>query len=279
MRKLAIAVALASTIGAGPALARDGSPYLGFEGGLLKVEDVDLDYQDIDDDIPDAITVDHDLGVDIDLIAGYDFGAFRLEGELGYKRAGIDGVRFDPGLIDADDIGVDGKTRILSGMINALLDFGGDNGVGGFLGGGIGIARVRMQADLDSVAGGFSGKDRGLAWQILAGVRAPISDNIDLGLKYRFFNTRFDFESEDSVDGTRELDGKLRSHSLLASLVFNFGAPVPLPPPPPPPPAPLPPPPAPATQTCPDGSVILATDTCPLPPPPPPPPPPAPERG
>ena len=47
------------------------------------------------------------------------------------------------------------------------------------------------------------------------------------------------------------------------------------------PPAPPPPPPAPppATQTCPDGSVILATDACPAPPPPPPPPPPAPERG
>jgi hypothetical protein len=49
------------------------------------------------------------------------------------------------------------------------------------------------------------------------------------------------------------------------------------PPPPPPPPPPAPPPPA--TQTCPDGSVILATDTCPVPPPPPAPPPPAPERG
>ncbi len=48
----------------------------------------------------------------------------------------------------------------------------------------------------------------------------------------------------------------------------------------PPPPAPvLPPPPpevpAPATQTCSDGSVVLATDTCPVPPPPTP----APERG
>ena len=41
--------------------------------------------------------------------------------------------------------------------------------------------------------------------------------------------------------------------------------------------APPPPPPAPATQTCADGSVILATDTCPLRPPPPPPA--APERG
>ena len=50
--------------------------------------------------------------------------------------------------------------------------------------------------------------------------------------------------------------------------------PVVAPPPPPPPPAPPP-----ATQTCADGSVILATDTCPAPPPPPPPPAPAPERG
>jgi len=42
--------------------------------------------------------------------------------------------------------------------------------------------------------------------------------------------------------------------------------------------APPPPPPAPATQTCPDGSVILATAACPAPPPPPPPPAPV-ERG
>ena len=40
-------------------------------------------------------------------------------------------------------------------------------------------------------------------------------------------------------------------------------------------PAVLPPPLPPATQTCPDGSVILATEVCPAPPPPPPPPPPA----
>jgi TonB-dependent receptor len=45
--------------------------------------------------------------------------------------------------------------------------------------------------------------------------------------------------------------------------------------------APLPPapPPPPTTQTCPDGTVIGATEVCPAPPAPPPPPPPAPERG
>jgi outer membrane autotransporter protein len=67
-------------------------------------------------------------------------------------------------------------------------------------------------------------------------------------------------------------------HSGYLKVVVPIGSP-PAPPPPPAAAPPPPPPPAPATQTCPDGSVILATDTCPAPPPPPPPPPPAPERG
>ena len=29
-------------------------------------------------------------GFDVDVIGGYDFGMFRVEGELGYKRACID---------------------------------------------------------------------------------------------------------------------------------------------------------------------------------------------
>ena len=66
-----------------------------------------------------------------------------------------------------------------------------------------------------------------------------------------------------------------RTFGLTVRAAFSAPRPAPaveVPPPPPPPPPP------PATQTCPDGTVILATDACPLPPPPPPPPP-APERG
>ena len=67
----------------------------------------------------------------------------------------------------------------------------------------------------------------------------------------------------------------------LIGLGVLFGptaAPVEVIAPPPPPPPPAPEPVAPATQTCPDGTVILATDVCPAPPPPPPPAP-EPERG
>ncbi len=71
--------------------------------------------------------------------------------------------------------------------------------------------------------------------------------------------------------------GQPRTIGLTVRQSFRSAPPppvyvAPLPPPPPPPSAP-------ATQTCPDGSVILATDICPAPPPPPPPPPPMPERG
>ena len=67
-------------------------------------------------------------------------------------------------------------------------------------------------------------------------------------------------------------------HQLVLTAGVRFG-PKAEPAPPPVVEAPPPPPPPPATQTCPDGSVILATEVCPAPPPPPPPPPPAPERG
>ena len=100
---------------------------------------------------------------------------------------------------------------------------------------------------------------------------------MNLGLKYRYFQTdRLNF-TNDFGDFSSVERGHFSSHSLLASLIFNFGAPAPMemapPPPPPPPPAPEP------TLTCPDGSVIPASSACPAPPPPPPPPPAPVERG
>ena len=85
MRKLAIAMALASTALATPAVARDNSWYVGVEGGPMIVEDIDLDYDDGTLAINDAINIDHNTGFDVDLIGGYDFGAFRVEGEIAVR--------------------------------------------------------------------------------------------------------------------------------------------------------------------------------------------------
>lgn len=284
MRKLVI-LALASTIIGTPAIARDGSAYVGFEGGAMRPIDTNLDFDSAPVSVNDGVKVDYGAGIDLDIVAGYDFGAVRAEAEFAYKRASVNDVRVNPDVFATPlNLDADGSGRVLSVMGNLLLDFGDDDGWSGYLGAGAGLARTKIRADLDGVglgaSTGFSGSDSGLAWQVVGGIRRPISDNVDLGLKYRFFNTRVSFDDEDVQGAPVELDGRFRSHSLLASLIFNFGGAEPAPPPPPPPPpAPPPPPPPPATQTCPDGSVTLASDVCPVPPPPPPPPPPAPERG
>ena len=283
MRKYLLA-AVAATALATPAVARDQSWYAGIEGGLLIVEDTDFDYRAYPTTlvpnpvrINNAFTIDHNNGIDADVIAGYDFGAFRAEGELGYKRASIDTLVANTSTLAGGGVfNSDGNVRVWSAMANLLLDFGDDNGWSGYVGGGAGLASVRYSLDAPGgTIGNGSDTDKSIAWQLIAGVRYAISSNVDLGVKYRFFNApRLNFS--DAQFGN--IDAKFRSHSLLASLIFNFAPP----PPPPPPPVVIapPPPPPPATQTCPDGSVILATEVCPAAPVyVPPPPPPAPERG
>ena len=280
MRKLAIATAFASTMLATPAVARDGAWYAGVEGGFMIVEDTKLDYSDPSVSVGDGITVDHKVGFDADLIGGYDFGMFRIEAESAYKRATVDQLRFKPAtrVLPGAGIGVDAGGRVggISALANALLDFGDDDGWRGYVGLGAGLARVKYRAHTQAGNVGFAASDSALAWQAIAGFSKAVTPNVDVGLKYRYFNTReLNFSNDDALVPW-SLNGKLHTHSLLASVVYNFWTPAP--PPPPVVETPMAPPP-PATQTCPDGSVILATDVCPQPPAPPPPPPPEPERG
>ena len=261
MRKMAIAVALASTAMATPAFARNDAWYIGVEGGVMIVEDIKLDIGGL----PAVASVNHRVGYDADGIIGYDFGAFRLEAEVGYKQAQVDsytsqtttrrGGAFPNAPAGTYD-GAAGRTSALSFMLNGLLDFGDDDGVSGFVGGGAGVARVKHSRYSINPAGNFlDDSDTGFAYQAIAGVRAPLTDHVDVGLKYRFFN----------VDGIDTIDllgranrGRFRSHSLLGSLIYNFGEPAAPPPPPPPPaPEPAPPPPQPAAAVCTPGPYIV----------------------
>ena len=284
MRKFLLLAAVAAAAIASPATARDGSQYFGIEGGLLFGGELEQDFRITDggttSNYDDAFEVDFKPSIDLDAIVGHDFGMFRLEAELGYKKLRADEIELDNDFADDfdlvdSDFDIDGGGRIISVMVNGLLDFG-DDGLSAYVGGGIGTARVKFGGD----------KDSSIAYQLIAGVRKAVTPTIDVGLKYRYFRTsklRFNDEFNDgqSIVGINS-NGRFSSHSLLASLIFNL---VSAPPPPPPPlPPPPPPPPPPATQTCYDGSVILATDVCPQPPAPPvyvppPPPEPTPERG
>ncbi|MBX9814172.1 MAG: flagellar motor protein MotB, partial [Sphingomonas sp.] len=151
MRKLAVIMALASTGLATPALARDKAWYVGVEGGATIVENIRYDIGAT----RQAANATHDYGFDVSGNIGYDFGVFRLEAEVGYRRAHVRNytssqptpvftaagalVNAAPGLYR----GVGGNSSALSFMANALLDFGDDDGLQGFVGGGVGVARVQ----------------------------------------------------------------------------------------------------------------------------------------
>jgi len=275
MRKLAIVVALSSTVLATPALARDGAWYVGGDFGAMLVEDMEFDVTSSSGvETTNAITADYDYGYDGALFVGYDLGSFRVEAEAAYKRAAFD--RYDttlnlPGANGGAGVRLDaggGNATALSFMVNGMFDFGDDDGISGFVGGGVGVARVSFNnlRAFENVGPFVDDTDTRFAWQAVAGLRQAVSDNVDVTLRYRFFN----------ADGLRlvgfnnnEMETRFRSHSILGGLTFNFGAPPPPPPPvvevaPPPapvyvPPAPVPPPPAP---TCPNGSPVPASGTC-----------------
>src|SRR3954447_25532293 len=150
MRNFLLAAVATAAI-ATPAMARDGSPYVGVDIGVTAPKDTSVD---VDAAFPvtttpgipsglthfkDAADVDYKTGYDADIVGGYDLGMFRVEAELAYKHASVNDIELDepflfgvnaalgivPSLSNADlDFG--GHANVLSGMVNAMFDFGDD---------------------------------------------------------------------------------------------------------------------------------------------------------
>ena len=233
MRKLLLATTAAFAVVATPAAARDGSGYIGIEGGILfpqsqsgiftgtftqsaqspaagttapapgtgLVGTLPASLTTLPGPVTGNTRIKWKEGYDVDLIGGYDFGMFRLEGELGYKRSKIKRITQDPAFATGiaaglNPVGATGTTfvfptvttttfnlndhvSVYSGMLNGLLDFGSDNSINFSVGGGVGYAHLKE----------FGGSHSGFAWQLLAEARYPITPNFDLGLKYRYFRT------------------------------------------------------------------------------------------
>jgi len=141
-------------------------------------------------------------GLDIDAIAGYNFGMFRLEGELGYKRSSVKSFSqdtafgtsvtsflnptgattatpfvFPNGNLNSFNLG--NHVDVWSGMINGLLSFGDPNGLNFYVGPGIGRARVKS----------FGISDSAWAYQGIAGINYGLGGGVNIGLKYRYFRT------------------------------------------------------------------------------------------
>ncbi len=197
---------------------------------------------------------------------GCDYGSYRLEAEVGYQTNDVksrayynNGVVFEwptnaDGTTTTDRDAMKGDVSALTLMANGYYDFDLGSKIELYATAGVGVAQVswhnvtnvtdvRRGEDLDprvphETGGsgsynfaanpdpGFNAHETTLAWQVGAGIAAPIADNVKLDLRYRYFATT-DFTVADSgsswySDNSVSGNTNLSSHSVLLGLRVDF---------------------------------------------------------
>jgi iron complex outermembrane receptor protein len=230
---------------------RSGHAYLGLEAGTIFPEGfsatgINHVTNTTAAPVANALYVRQKTGWDVDGVLGYDFGRFRAEVEAGFKRTRLKSVAYNDASAPIDGTSVvagqasspvgqydraGGATQVLSVLANGLVNIGQrDARIGGFIGGGVGLARVttgrwtlnRDVAPLTATATPTYFSDDNVttfAWQALAGLRHRLGQHSDLTLKYRYFTVP---DVTFFTSNGNQVEGKLSSHSLLFGINFNL---------------------------------------------------------
>jgi len=139
--------------------------------------------------------VQFDPGINAGVCGGYDFGFFRLEGEMSYKNNEITGVN-EP-TYGIRYVNVDGHLGVFSMMLNGFFDLHNESPVTPYLGGGMGFANLNLSttrgvdANLGVQNNHIFGADQDtvFAYQAGAGLEFALNRRLSLDLGYRYFGT------------------------------------------------------------------------------------------
>lgn len=227
MRTFAAVAAFSSTLIACPAFAQDGGFYVGADLGAVISSETDATYTPATlAGTRGTISTEHDIGLTGSAFAGYDFGSFRIEAEAGFLSADVDQLTSSFALgasLVAGSQDAEGEVSAQTLMANALLDVGGFSDFTFFVGGGIGAAKLKVSGLKATAAPGLLLDDEEdewrNAWQGIAGLRKPLTSNIDLHVRYRYIDID---ESEMVGQAGRAVDIDLSGHSLVAGVTYNF---------------------------------------------------------
>jgi opacity protein-like surface antigen len=194
----------------------------------------------IPQDTPVEWTTEFDGGYNLSAFLGHRFdGGFRVEAEFNYSRSGIDshrGVTVGGTNIDTVDASVltrgatlgstvgtvvdsgIGSQRSYGAFANAYYDFNPEGAFMPYVGGGVGLQRVRFDYRPSDVDVG-QGSDTNFAWQLMAGATYRISPSFELFGQYNY---------RDAGRTTMELDlipADLRARSRQS--IFSLGLRIP----------------------------------------------------
>jgi len=203
-----VAVLLA---GAGGAAAQ--SYYAGAYGGANFGHDSDVSISSLPG-VPFTVTTD--TGYAVGGFVGYDFGgSFRVEGELAYRRNGLDeqsalGTTFQ----------MQGDVAALALMANGIYEFG--SGASAFtphIGAGLGVARFSF-IDAGLVGGPTeSNDDTVFAYQLILGVDYELSPTLSIFADYRLFGTT---NPEFTDSGGDVIEAEYLSSTVLIGISTSF---------------------------------------------------------
>ena len=175
MRKFALGFGVAASAIAAPAVARNGETYVGADVGVVFANEYDAEV----DGRENAVTTESDPGWEFAGLLGHDFGPIRAELEGSYKEfnpeqytSAIAGLPRGSGVPVTGTMTGFGEHRFTSVMLNALLDFGGEDGIGFSVGGGAGHTWSGFDLNTTETARYIDDEAHDWAWQALAQLRA-----------------------------------------------------------------------------------------------------------
>ena len=202
---------------------RPGGYVSGFIGASM-TRDTDATTDDFV--VPDTFNdrIQFDPGIYVGGTGGFDFGFFRLEGELSYRHAEMKaindrntGERFRS---------IDGSLGALAMMGNAFFDLHNDSPVTPYFGAGAGLAVLNLSDTFGTNTATGSrdfiyseADDTVFAYQAGGGVEIALNRQLSLDVGYRYFGTS---TATFDKDFTRTTDLKLESHNVAVGLRVKF---------------------------------------------------------
>jgi outer membrane protein OmpA-like peptidoglycan-associated protein len=202
-------VAVGATLFTSSAMAQDAGPYVGVGIGA-----VDAPSTTVTDTASRSVKFDN--GLMGSLALGYDYGSnWRAEVELSRRATDLDTV---------SGATASGEMLATSLMANAIYDFDINSPITPYLGAGLGMSQVKLKNASPFGASSINDSDRALAYQGIAGLSYAVNEAVDLFADYRYFATR-NLDMNTAAGAAASFDAS--THSVMAGLRFNFGAPKP----------------------------------------------------
>jgi opacity protein-like surface antigen len=221
-RTLSLLAVLAVAGFAGTPVQAASHYYASGMGGVSWMEDIRIKSTYSSENYTDTYRMDPDIAL---LGAyGWNYGRYRLEGEIGCHRNNFKSLVYS----GIDEFGapysntsypMKGHLSVVSLMANGYYDIPLGNNIKLYGTAGVGGAQVSYENVAQTTQNyNYSVKVSTLACQIGAGFTKPVANDVTLDLRYRYFATpdftvNWDYKGTDYSNNTR-----INSHSILLGL-------------------------------------------------------------